>query len=316
MKGLLVVSAGVLLVAGLALGAAPAAAAPEDFVEACSNGIAVPDPEDNPGLVQDCAVLLSVRGTLAGDALAWSADMSIRTWYGVVVESGRVIGLRPLGKDLKGSIPPELGNLSQLRSLLLTGNSLTGSIPPELARLTLLESLWLHGNHLTGPIPPEFGGMPRLQSLLLGDNSLTGPIPRELARLSTLRDLWLHGNDLTGPIPSQLGALRNLEQLTLSGNNLTGSIPPELADLPNLRVLWLVGNEFSGCLPAGLRDIGANLQELNLPDCPDPGPGKSGTGLAPRPSGPLAAALNVVAVVATVVAVLGIAAGLRTRYRP
>ena len=71
---------------GLALGATPAQATPEDFLEACSNGIAVPDPEDNPGLVQDCAVLLSIRDTLAGEAtLDWSHTTPILEWEGVEV---------------------------------------------------------------------------------------------------------------------------------------------------------------------------------------------------------------------------------------
>ena len=32
-----------------------------DYTAQCSNGIVVPDPQNNPGLVQDCAALLAVR---------------------------------------------------------------------------------------------------------------------------------------------------------------------------------------------------------------------------------------------------------------
>ncbi len=49
-------------------------------------------------------------------------------------------------------------------------------------------------------------------------------------------------------------------------------------------------------------------------DCPDPG--ATGTGLAPTPHSALPIAVNTLAVLATVMAILGIAAGLRTRYRP
>ena len=35
---------------------------------ACATGGAVPDPDDNPGLVSDCATLLAARDTLAGTA--------------------------------------------------------------------------------------------------------------------------------------------------------------------------------------------------------------------------------------------------------
>ena len=50
----------------------------------CSSGIAVTDPDDNPGLVSDCEVLLAARDILAGSAsLNWSADISIEEWDGI-----------------------------------------------------------------------------------------------------------------------------------------------------------------------------------------------------------------------------------------
>ncbi len=40
-----------------------------ELVASCSKGDAVPDPGDNPGLVNDCAALLAARDTLAGIGL-------------------------------------------------------------------------------------------------------------------------------------------------------------------------------------------------------------------------------------------------------
>ena len=51
---------------------------------------------------------------------------------------------------LTGTIPPALGDLSQLRVLLLGTNSLSGSVPPELAKLSQLNTLWPEGNALSG----------------------------------------------------------------------------------------------------------------------------------------------------------------------
>ena len=52
----------------------------------CSNGIAVPDPSDNPGLVSDCEALLAGQDTLAGTAsLNWSADVAMEDWDGVFI---------------------------------------------------------------------------------------------------------------------------------------------------------------------------------------------------------------------------------------
>lgn len=47
-----------------------------------------------------------------------------------------------------------------------------------------------------------------------------------------------------------------------------------------------------------------------------PAPGDTGTGLAPTPHGAVPIAVNVFAVLATALAVLGIVVGFRTRYRP
>ncbi|MDE2668046.1 MAG: hypothetical protein OXI51_00135 [Chloroflexota bacterium] len=48
-------------------------------------------------------------------------------------------------------------------------------------------------------------------------------------------------------------------------------------------------------------------------DCP--APGDTGTGLAPAPPAALPVAVNVFAILATLLAILGIVVGLRTRYR-
>ncbi len=54
-----------------------------------------------------------------------------------------------------GSIPPEIGCLTNLTHLILYDNPLTGSIPPEIGNLTNLTNLTLHSNQLTGEIPQE-----------------------------------------------------------------------------------------------------------------------------------------------------------------
>ena len=52
-----------------------------------------------------------------------------------------------------GSIPSEIGNLTNLTELYLYFNQLTGSIPSEIVNLTNLERLKLYNNQLTGVIP-------------------------------------------------------------------------------------------------------------------------------------------------------------------
>ena len=101
---------------------------------------------------------------------------------------------------MTGRIPPELGNLDNLRSLDLQNNALTGSIPPAFGNLANLQLLWLASNRLTGTIPPELGDLPGLRGLLLEYNSdLSGPFPLRLLQSSSLFTVDLHATRVCVP---------------------------------------------------------------------------------------------------------------------
>ena len=104
---------------------------------ACASDGAVPDAANNPGLVSDCATLLAARDTLAGTAtLNWAANTPITQWEGITIRGvpGRVNQLFLTRRGLTGEIPAELGNLSNLQWLGLSGNQLAGTIPTELGK--------------------------------------------------------------------------------------------------------------------------------------------------------------------------------------
>ncbi len=165
---------------------------------------------------------------------------------------------------LTGTIPPELGELSNIEHLGLAVNQLTGPIPAGLfARTKRLRVLGLSGNRLTGSLPPEMGSLPELRSLLLGRNNLTGPIPPELGRLTSLEWLYLADTGVTGPLPPELGGLTNLRELQLERNEITGPLPPELGQLTGLEELYLYDNEITGPIPGELGAM-AGLQALLL----------------------------------------------------
>ena len=245
----------------------------------------------------DRTALLQLYNATGGDnwleSTNWLTSRALSTWYGVTTDSqGRITELNLTRNQLKGKLPPELANLTNLEVLALGGNQLTGTVPTWLSSLTNLQELYLWGNKLTGEIPTELGNLTNLEQLYLFENQLTGPIPSELGNLTNLTHLYLFNNQLTGEIPTELGSLNNLtilvlfeNQLTgpiprelgnltnltilaLSENQLTGEIPPELSNLTKLERLYLSQNMLTGCVPEAWRDITeSDVPELGLPFC-------------------------------------------------
>ena len=200
----------------------------------------------------------------------WLSDKPLNQWFGVTIDkNGRVVGLSWGENNLSGSIPPELGQLTNLTWLDISRHNLSGSIPAELGQLHNLERLRLYRNNLSGSIPAELGRLQNLKDLNLDGNQLTGSIPAELGQLQNLERLELgsnpgqESNQLTGSIPAELGQLHNLVHLGLRNNQLTGSIPAELGQLHNLERLSLAGNKLTGFIPSELAQL-QNLDRLSL----------------------------------------------------
>ena len=227
---------------------------PPADVEACSKGVIVPDPDENPGLIEDCRTLLGMRDKLAGfgEPLPWRSDTPIGRWEGVGV-SGKPLRVRRLyisdhqvQGGLYGQVPPEIGNLGALRELTIEWTHIHGRIPREIGKLTNLESLELIYTLVGGSIPAEIGNLVNLESLVLQNNPLSGGIPPEIGNLRKLRVLDLRVRDPR-----------------IQGSRLTGPIPVELGNLPNLTSLLLFGNELSGCIPQALWYV-RNLEHRDL----------------------------------------------------
>ena len=251
----------------------------------------------------------SWRESMAGNAQAWGSPYLALEKEGISafqlpMEAELCATDRTIAPgDLRGSIPPELGALENLRVLDLGYNHLEGPIPSELGNLEDLEVLDLAWNGLTGTIPPEFGtlrglevlnlcenrlgdaeqtgwlfpvelgDLHNLEVLHLGSSGLSGAIPPDIARLRKLRVLVLSAGDwgrVTGEIPSGIGRLESLEVLRLDRSSLSGSIPSALGALSELRVLDLSGDcsssegaRLAGRIPTELFEL-TNLEMLDL----------------------------------------------------
>ena len=190
------------------------------------------------------------------DSTNWLSEHPVGEWYGVTVESTGVTELALSG--VAGEVPPELGDLTNLGYLRITGEG-TGEIPREIGNLTNLTWLTLIGQ-FTGDIPREIGNLTNLRIVRLYGEF--GAIPLEIGNLINLSVLELiNFGQFTGGIPPEFGNLTNLKRLAVGGAGAS-EIPREIGNLTNLTGLSLAG-QFTGEIP---REVGnlTNLTELHV----------------------------------------------------
>ena len=199
------------------------------------------------------------------------------------VEDTDTLNLESSG--LTGSIPPGIGNLTNLTLLDLRNNQLTGSIPSEIGNLTNLTILRLEDNQLTGEIPESICDL-NLKFWIginfnVNNNQLCPPYPscigvylggQDISDCDTLPpgyvNLWdnfysienttsldLGNIGLTGEIPPEIGNLTNLTHFDLLDNELTGTIPSEIGNLTNLTYFFLCFNQITGSIPSEIGNL-------------------------------------------------------------
>ena len=95
-------------------------------------------------------------------------------------------------------------NFVPLNSVLenFPGGAVSGSIPTELGLLSNLKKLYGRQQTLGGFIPTQLGNT-KLYDVNLNGNSIIGSIPSELGRLD-LVGFEVQGSQLDGAIPSQI----------------------------------------------------------------------------------------------------------------
>nr|XP_025694256.1 receptor kinase-like protein Xa21 [Arachis hypogaea] len=163
--------------------------------------------------------------------------------------------------NIKGEIPPQIGNLKNLYDLKMYNNQFIGEIPSTIGNLQLLQLLDLSNNRLNSSIPEQICRIQSLNQLILSNNNIFGPIPRCVDHLSSLRILYLDSNNLNSTIPSTLGSLSDILEVNLSTNGLEGSLPAEISSMNAVINLDISYNKLSGKIPTG---IGSLQRILNL----------------------------------------------------
>ncbi|CAF2082697.1 unnamed protein product [Brassica rapa] len=143
-------------------------------------------------------------------------------------------------------LPETLGNLTNLKSLVVLENGFSGELPASICKLKSLKRMVLAGNSFTGMIPNCFKGFKKLLILDLSRNSFSGTLPSSVGDLTSLLKLDLSNNFLEGKLPQELGLLKNLTLLDLRKNRFSGGLSNNIERMQSLTELVLSDNPMGG----------------------------------------------------------------------
>jgi hypothetical protein len=166
----------------------------------------------------DRQVLITLYETMGGTGwtgVKWditaplTVDNAATKWSGVTVAAvngvARVKELKFGGKNLKGPVPSAIGFLSEVTTIDFNNNNqqLTGTIPPSMGNLSNLLNLTFSRCGLTGTIPVEFERLTKLTLLQMHTSKFTGPIPAGVfGKMPNLNSVELKLNNFTGALPA------------------------------------------------------------------------------------------------------------------
>ncbi|KAG5052778.1 Protein MALE DISCOVERER 1 [Glycine max] len=170
--------------------------------------------------------LLALRERVVSDpqgALSsWSGedgDIDPCSWFGVECFHGYVVTLNLKDLCLEGTLAPEIGKLTHIKSIILRNNSFFGEIPKEILHLEKLEVLDLGYNNFSGSLPFDHGSMPSLTTLLLDNNYYLTNLTPELYKLKMNSEFHANEEQLTGATTRELFVCRcHLRHIGLHGD--------------------------------------------------------------------------------------------------
>ena len=173
--------------------------------------------------------------------------------------------------DLGGFLPNSLGNMYNLRSLLLRENLFLGSIPDSIGNLSNLKELYLSNNQMNGTIPETLGQLTELVAIDVSENSWEGVLTEaHLSNLTNLKDLSITKYSLSPDLKlvinfsSDWSPPFKLQYIKLRSCQVGPKFPVWLRNQNELNTLILRNARISDTIPEWFWKLDLQLVELDL----------------------------------------------------
>jgi len=178
-------------------------------------------------------------------------------------ENGQITTLLMPENDLYGTIPQDIGLLSNMERFNLTRNRLEGTIPNSIGIMSSMTNFDLSMNEISGSIPKSIAMLLDLVHLDFSYNSLEGRDDIDLMKeLPSLEELRLNNNLLEGKV-GQFGGSDSLRIIDLSYNHIQGTLATKIPDGKSLEILRLNNNKIESTIPGSFGKL-SNLLLLDI----------------------------------------------------
>ncbi|GAB4831971.1 hypothetical protein Ancab_005988 [Ancistrocladus abbreviatus] len=206
-----------------------------------------------------------------GAILNWNENIGEAdpcSWSGVDCAEGNVVSLNLKDLCLEGTLAPEIGHLSRIKSIVLRNNSFYGIIPKDIGELKELEMLDLGYNNFSGPLPSKLGH--NILILLLDNNELFFHTSSELKETIVVSEVQMDKNHLENTV-KESSYDGKLEASSTSMEN--GKASPYMT----IRHIWQPED------PVHWRELVENTSHVSHRNSPPPSPTASGSSSSKDP---------------------------------
>ncbi|KAI3993105.1 hypothetical protein MKX01_009848 [Papaver californicum] len=167
-------------------------------------------------------------------------------------------------KRFCGTVPEAFKNLRLLFELDISNNRFAGKFPSVVLCLPSLKFLDIRFNKFEGKVPSKLFDL-ELDALFINNNTFRFTIPDNFANSTvpvlvlannklkgTLNGIILLNNGLHSCLHPDIGNLNKLTVFDISFSNYVGPLPEMMGDMESLKQLNVIHNKFSGDIPPSI----------------------------------------------------------------